>query len=33
MSLEVLRDSVAQFPSYNEAYLVALDRLGSAEGI
>ena len=33
VSLEVLRDSVAQFPSYNEAYLVALDRLGSAEGI
>lgn len=33
LSLEVLRDSVAQFPSYNEAYLVALDRLGSAEGI
>ncbi|MET0978707.1 MAG: NAD(P)/FAD-dependent oxidoreductase [Paeniglutamicibacter terrestris] len=33
LSLEILRDSVPQFPSYNEAYLVALDRLGSAEGI
>ncbi|WP_411730689.1 dihydrolipoyl dehydrogenase family protein [Paeniglutamicibacter sp.] len=31
--LEVLRDGVPQFPSYSEAYLVALDRLGAIEGI
>ncbi|MFL4477094.1 dihydrolipoyl dehydrogenase family protein [Paeniglutamicibacter sp. ORCA_105] len=31
--LQVLRDAVPQFPSYSEAYLVALDRLGAAEGI
>lgn len=31
--LEVLRDMAPQFPSYTEAYLVALDRLRSEEGI
>jgi dihydrolipoamide dehydrogenase len=31
--LEVLRDMAPQFPSYTEAYLVALDRLRSDEGI
>lgn len=28
--LSVLRDQVPQFPSYNEAYLVALDKLGQS---
>ncbi|MBV1778379.1 NAD(P)/FAD-dependent oxidoreductase [Paeniglutamicibacter sp. ABSL32-1] len=31
--LKVLRDMVPQFPSYSEAYLVALDKLGATEGI
>lgn len=33
LSLEVLRDMAPQFPSYSEAYLVALDKLWSTEGI